>query len=263
MLDVGIQADQFFLNIAAIHQQRRLLQHPVGVGLRTDQFLHAGSSTSPDRFAGSPGDACSTPWRGFADCAPSLAEFALNAASFFFPHLVQPGKASLGFREHGSFQFLMACEGGGISIAPGMRKNHVQVGLRRQAELRGGGAKGLNVRRRPAPDSAPCLRCWSVPGSASVPRVRVPAFLSTARRSFISSASVSDGMRKCKSRKRWLTDFKDRVKPSWPLAWPFTCAKPVMERMGMIELTSGFRLLRFRLYELQIIQPAISAELLH
>src|SRR6201998_1752369 len=40
-------------------------------------------------------------------------------------------------------------------------------------------------------------------------------------------------MRKCRSRKRWLTDLSDRVKLNFPLIWPFTWAKPVIERMGI------------------------------
>src|SRR5205823_3923401 len=86
------------------------------------------------------------------------------------------------------------------------------------------------------------------------------------RRNFISSSSLSEGMRKCRSRKRWLTDLSESAKPIWPLVCPFTWAKPVIERMG--EMVIGFlgshssaRL--FHLNKLKIVKTAIGAKFLH
>src|SRR6266446_9845064 len=72
----------------------------------------------------------------------------------------------------------------------------------------------------------------------------------------ISSESEPAGRRKCKSRKRWFTDFSESAKASRPLpctgdaeaepgsaptlpsvglvSSPLTCAKPVMERRGIV-----------------------------
>ena len=46
MLDVGIQADEFFLNVAAIDQQRGFLQQALRVDVRAQQFLQRDFSLS-------------------------------------------------------------------------------------------------------------------------------------------------------------------------------------------------------------------------
>ena len=68
-------------------------------------------------------------------------------------------------------------------------------------------------------------------------------FSFSRRRSCISSESVPEGRRKCRSRKRWLTDFSDSENATLPLeaaalvaascTSPRTWAKPVMDRMGI------------------------------
>ena len=70
-------------------------------------------------------------------------------------------------------------------------------------------------------------------------------------------------MRRCRSRKRWLTDFRLRVSVSSSLTWAFTCAYPVIDRMFMVGSTPSRKLPSSMSYELQIIQPAIGAGMCH
>ena len=57
-------------------------------------------------------------------------------------------------------------------------------------------------------------------------------------RIFCSSPSLLAGIRRCRSRKRWFTDFSDSVNPRSSTC-PFTCANPVIER---IDIVFAFRL---------------------
>src|SRR6266404_478290 len=105
-------------------------------------------------------------------------------------------------------------------------------------------------------------------------------------RSLSSSASVSPGMRKCKSRKRWFTDFSEMAKPGMAsVASPLACANAVMERMGMGQLpvagcqlpvfSSSFKTRApkylvlsinrngFQVGELHLVQLAIEAQAAH
>src|SRR5712692_3895648 len=60
----------------------------------------------------------------------------------------------------------------------------------------------------------------------------------------------------------------ERLNPASPLTCPFTCAKPVMERMGIrrslfFSLRLHAHARRFEINELEIIQAAVGTELLY
>src|SRR5580704_10096240 len=120
-------------------------------------------------------------------------------------------------------------------------------------------------------------------------------FSFSKRRSCISSESEPEGRRKCRSRKRWFTDFNESTKATRPLPcieddmeagpaggftvsaiWlvssPLTCAKPVIERSGMSDFPNirlpalaGLRRFQFLLEvgELQLVQTPVRPQLRH
>src|SRR5579859_811949 len=57
----------------------------------------------------------------------------------------------------------------------------------------------------------------------------------------------------------------EMLKAGPPLTWPFACANPVMERMGISSFLLRLRGVprQFDVDELKIIQPAVGAQLLH
>ena len=96
---MGIQPDQFFLDIAAIHQQRRLLQQAFRVHLAANQFLHARLQLLDidllHRLA-----LLLHAVAGLLHMGHTLPQLAFNAASFFFAHLVEVIEKLLDLRQN-------------------------------------------------------------------------------------------------------------------------------------------------------------------
>ena len=89
MLHVSFQADDFFLNVAAIDQQRGFLQHAFLVDGRAQQLLQAG--LQPLAVVLQHGAAMLLhALAGLDQVSHALAQFAGNAAAFFLAHLIQP-----------------------------------------------------------------------------------------------------------------------------------------------------------------------------
>ena len=143
MLDVVIQADQFLLNVAAVHQQRRFLQNAFRLDLRANQFLHAGLQLvgigPQHRLA-----MLFHFFAGLLHVRHALPQFPLGAAPFLLAHLVEAGQGLFHLGEHRGFQSAIGRQGCRFQRARNAQ-NGIEVRLRRQPEFRGGRPKRLNV----------------------------------------------------------------------------------------------------------------------
>ena len=115
------------------------------------------------------------------------------------------------------------------------------------------------------PPTSSRLTANSAPPARSTPSVtsmcpRCRRSFST-RRTFISTASSSAGIRRCKSRKRWFTDLRLSVIVSWSFTCVLTCAYPVIERMFIAGSLAPIG--HLNIHELQIVQAAIGAGMGH
>ncbi len=138
-----IQPDQFFLNIAAINQQRRLLQQAFRIHLASDQFLHARLQLSDVGLQNGLAIFLHAV-AGLLHVGHALPQLPLDAASFFLAHLVEVIEQLFHLGQNRRLKCAIGRKGGRVQSA-GHAQNRIQIGLGRQAELGRGGAKCLNV----------------------------------------------------------------------------------------------------------------------
>ena len=140
---MGVEADDLFLDVTALGQQRGLLQDAVLVGMGADQLLHPGLHF----LQVSAGDGAPQ----FLDLAigalqlgHALAQLALDAPAFLVAHGIEQASGFLQLGQHRRVQLLV---GGLFGAAHGPRQpqDRVQIGLRRDAELLGRAAEGPDV----------------------------------------------------------------------------------------------------------------------
>ena len=126
MLHVSIQPDQFFLNIAAINQQRRLLQQALRFHLASNQFLHARLQSFDIGLQHRLAMLLHT-LAGLLHVGHALPQLAVDAAPFFFAHLVEVVEQFLHLGQDGRFQRAIGRKRG-CSSAPGRRRTAFKSG---------------------------------------------------------------------------------------------------------------------------------------
>ena len=153
-------------------------------------------------------------FRGLSQLGHAFAKFANDAAPLLLTHLVKTVERLANFRQHCPL----------ISPVPGSLLESSAPGIRRMALRSGTAAR----KTRPQPPGMPrcsrpraggskkTLHCWTLKAQRDFMWPR--AILSfRSRRSCISRESVPEGRRKCKSRKRWFTDFSENANARRPL----------------------------------------------
>ena len=146
------QPHEFFLDVAAVHQQCRFLQDALRIHLAPDQLLHARLEFSDVGLQHGLTMFLHSVAR-LSDVSHALPQFPLDAAAFFFAHLVEAMEQLFDFGEDCSFKRSIGRKSGrdpARRASAELRSSRVG----RQAELGRGGTKGLDV----AADDLPVQR---------------------------------------------------------------------------------------------------------
>src|SRR5512138_1157934 len=106
MLHVSAQANEFFLNVAAVDQERSLLDDALLFGLRAHKFLNtrckaicvAAKDRMPMLF-----DSLT----GVEKLLHSLAKFVVDATAFFLAHPVEVGECLVDASKYSCFQLTL------------------------------------------------------------------------------------------------------------------------------------------------------------
>jgi len=143
MVDMGIETNQFFLNIAAVYKHRCLLENAVLFHLRAEHLPH--SRLQALRISAQDGAAVSLdPGCRSAQMCHSLAQFPLDASAFLLAHFVEKTESFLNGRHDSTLQFLPRTSCARTHGAWHAQHN-VQVRLAFKAKLSRRRTKGLHV----------------------------------------------------------------------------------------------------------------------